>query len=133
MSNRKRFKGTVSISRWTGSGDTGITISLVDDSSGCECAEIHLTVEALGMAITCGSHQDCEFEWRPTNVGKKAEYKTEIIPFKFSDKNEGNIAAALKPFEVDGWKGNPRDLTNHHNSSGENKQSVGFTRYVEQS
>lgn len=129
---QEKQKGTFRISRWHSNGDqsTGITISLVDELSNSECVEIHCTVEALGMALTC-SQQECEFEWRPQVVGKRAENKTEIVPISFTEKNEKKIAKALAPFEVDGWHARRSDLGNHHCRIPDGKhQRVVFFRHV---
>lgn len=130
----ERHKGNASISRWTSSGDphTGITITLNDETSGTQCVEIHLTIEAFAIAITGGSHQKCEFEWRPGNVGKFAENKEEIVTVDWTEKSEAKIRKALAPFEKDGWSARRSDVTNHHMRTEAGKQRVTFFRFVEQ-
>lgn len=127
------MKGHVSITRYTGGPKgSGITISLTDDLSGCECVEIKLPAQQFGDAVTGHSLTECEFEFRPLHVGMRAENKTEIVPFKPKySRNEGEAKKALKPFEVDGWIGRLSDLRNHHcNVQGQDAYRVVFYRWV---
>lgn len=130
----KKLQGKITISRYTvGPNRSGITIRLEDETSGVECVEIELTVDALGLAITGASCQPCEFELRPAFVGKIREYKTEVIPFdlKNYNKQKAEAKAALKPYEIDGWTGNSNDLLNHHRRIGADSFRVAFHRYVD--
>lgn len=128
----KKLKGKISLSRYTSNvRPDGVTISLIDESSGVQCVEIEISIETLGYIITGLSHQECTFEWRPDFVGMIRENKTEIIPFTATNykTRDQESAAALAPYEVDGWKGSITDMTNGHcrTPSG---QRVGFRRFV---
>lgn len=127
------LKGKVSITRWHGNKEpyTGITITLIDELSGCQCVEIEISPEQLGLAVT-GSQQDCEFQWRPQNVGMKSEHKTETVPFDGTREDRKAQEKAVAPFEVDGWKCSDfSSLYNHHRNVGGKNYRVGFTRYVQ--
>ncbi len=127
-----KYQGKLTISRYTGGEKgSGITIRVTDELSGTEFIEIEITAEVLGNCITGLSYQPCEFELRAANVGKTHEHKTEIIPFTVKDysKREAEARAAMKPYEVDGWKGSWSDMCNHHNST-KAGQRVTFHRYV---
>lgn len=125
------MKGKILITHFHGS-TSGINITVVDEISGCECADITLTAEAFGETATGHSYQECDFELRPLNVGKTREVKSEVIPFKYKNlkKEEEEAKAVLKPYEIDGWEGSWRDLCNHHRRVGNDSYRVGFTRFV---
>lgn len=129
------MKGKLTISRWSSNKPpfTGISIEVTDETSGTQFLSVQLTPEALGLAITGMSRQDCEFDLRAQNVGKIRETKTEVIPFKATDykKREEEAKATLIPYEVEGWEGSWRDLCNHHRSAGNYSYRVSFTRFVE--
>jgi len=139
------MKGQITISRPMYSDDHPevIAIRLHDGSSGCEFIEIEVPIAEFAKALTGLGHQDCEFELRAENVGKIHEHKEEIIPtggesYVPYGKREQATMKLLKPFEVDGWKGEANDLFNHHRSvwtiggdgAQQRAQRVTFHRYV---
>ncbi len=130
---KKLLKGSLSISRVYGANEGWVSITLQDELSGSQCVEIKISPENFGNAVTGASCKECEFEFRPSVVGMKAEYKEEIIPRPRSyDMECSKLEAAelIKPYEVDGWKGSVTDATNHHRWVGLDKVKVGFTRHV---
>lgn len=111
-----------------------IRLCLTDSISCTEFLRLTMTAETLGLAITGLAWQPCTFELRPGHVGKMRETKTECVPFPLQygkyDDNEAKHAA-LAPFEVDGWKGYPGDLGNHHRGDSKHGYNVTFTRFVD--
>jgi len=111
-----------------------ITIRFRDEASGTEFLEVDVPIASFARALTGLGHQDCEFELRPKNVGKRHEHKEEIVPVTQSyiphDKRKQIGASILKPFEVDGWKGQVDDLFNHHRHTPKGQRVV-FHRYVD--
>lgn len=109
-----KLKGTFSISGFSGSS-SGVRIEIADDISRCRILVAELTHEALGQALCGSSMQPCEIElYNKAPFGMKAENKTEFVPVKQFSPNPAQSKAALKPFEVDGWKARSGDLGNHH-------------------
>ena len=124
--------GSVIISRCSGSAvdDTPIHITVDDEISRCRVLEIYMSLEEFAKAIT-GSYGDAKIEHFPKSpIGMKAENKTEIVPFDSYQDKEKDINAALKPFEVDGWKARRSDMTNGH-CRVKNGQRVVFFRHVD--
>lgn len=135
------MKGKLTITRISSNqADDGdrIRIRVEDETSGIEFIEVRLTPEALGLALTGLAYQECSYEFFGLeNVGKRREVKTEIVTvsgngWQLTDEEKRQ---ALAPFEVDGWTGNERDLSNHHKmAKGDSKRFyVTFSRFVEAS
>ena len=131
------LKGKISINRPSYSDidhPEVITIELTDATSGCRFLEVEIGVAEFAKALTGLSYTDCEFELNAKNVGKVHEHQVVIVPVDSSYVPHGmreKIAARiLKPFEVDGWKGQVDDLFNHHRYTPKG-QRVTFHRYVE--
>ena len=133
------MKGKLNISRTSNnSGDPKtIHIEIIDDISRIHFVDLWMTPEDFGQAVTGLSMQPCEFRHYPAMVGKRHEVKTEIVPFEGwrvkKEQRDSKEAEALKPFEVDGWKGRREDLYNGHKrvDRAEGGQLVTFTRYVD--
>jgi hypothetical protein len=93
--------------------------------------------ENFAYAITQSGHIPCNLTLRNIeNVGKRREIKEERVPFrpteKYGSRAERNAKlAALKPFEIDGWKGDIGKLGNWHYGDSTNGYNVTFTRFVE--
>lgn len=116
--------GSVSITRFSGSSQ-GWHIVLEDETSRTRVVEIELTLEQFAQAL--GSHAECEFHSFNTGlVGMKYENKTEVVyipaaiqrvsyGMRDAVRNDPLVQQALAPYEVDGWRADIRDLTNHHN------------------
>lgn len=105
--------------------------------SGSQFVEARIFLKEFAELITGLSRVDCEVDFRPDLVGKKREHKEEVVPFKgfhIQSEAKGKQAAAkaLKPFEVDGWKGHVEDLFNGHRG-GQGRYRVRFVRHVESS
>ena len=130
----KKLAGTIQISRASGGirDDMPVHITISDESSGCRVLEIYMSLEEYAKA-TFSSQGQCVIEHYPNGcfIGMKSENKTEIVPFDmFKDgRAEGAIDAALKPFEIDGWKARRSDMTNGHDRV-KGGQKVVFFRYV---
>ena len=119
MSRKQTLKGSLRIGGYSGS-DSGIRIELVDELSHCVVVSGTLTYEEFGKVIANMSGK-CEFFHNASGlIGMKAENKTEIVAFenpsfaREGPKLKAAMDKALKPFEVDGWKGDRDDMLNHH-------------------
>ena len=132
------MKGRMTISRIQSNRneELPIRIRVVDEGSMTAFLDVHLSLEALSLALTGQSDIECEFELRPKLVGKQREHKTELVPFPrdqhYVEKSERAAVASrvFAPFEVDGWKGSVDDLFNHHRQEGDCMRVL-FTRYVD--
>jgi len=128
----KRLKGRVSISRAHGHADTYIHFEIVDDLSGCIVAELEMTPEDFGNAVTGMSMQPCVLEYyADCPAGKRREVKHEVVPVP-SAFDRKNAKKFLKNFEVDGWIGSADDIGNHHRYvAGKKGYNVTFVRFVD--
>jgi hypothetical protein len=128
----KTLPAGLSICRFQGGKrETGVSIRVVDQISHCCVLEIEMSVEEFGHAVLGLSERPCEAQWRTKNLGLKYEHKTEAVPYdNFSNKQTKE--QALKPFEIDGWKGRLEDLGNGHKSAGNHAYHVVFVRYVKE-
>lgn len=130
------MKGSVTISRPQRSDDVRyIQIEFTDESSGVNFLTARVGLEEFAETLTGLARNPCEFELRPSLVGKIHQHKEEFVPCKDLYVNNASDRAiiaekALAPFEVDGWKGRADDLFNHHRR-GRNGARVTFVRYVE--
>ena len=101
-----------------GNGPDVISISLTDESSGCQVVDIRVDPAVFTMAITgCGSQPvTCRWTGGVNHIGKISEHKTEKVwvPDASRKDREQEVAEALAPYEVDGWKGRTSDATNPH-------------------
>ena len=135
--------GKVTISRTTSSvGPDTIRIEIVDQGSGISFVNAIMSLEDFARAVTGYGWQPAELEVRGLErVGMILETKTEQVPYDgpyFKPETlelAPQIAEALKPFEVDGWKGDKSDLVNPHKGTRSNvykrrTQSVNFRRWV---
>lgn len=114
-------------------GDS-ISLRLEDATSSVTFLEIDISLEAFMYALTGSSHQDCAFTLRGlASVGKRREVKHEVVPYQhvYGAGEKDAKAAALAPFEVDGWRGYPGDLGNFHRGNSQGGYRVSFTRFVE--
>ena len=130
------LKGSLRISRpQYGDGRKQIEITVIDERAACQVIEVHVGLEAFTEALT-GCSADCDFDFNNSGVvGMVYEHKTESVPIPdmLFREEDPRIFEALVPFEVDGWEGNRRDVTNHHRRSRKGKQEfacVTFTRHV---
>lgn len=93
-------------------------VRVVDKLSGCAILEAKLTLEDYVLGVLTARHEvPCQIEWNKDGpIGKNRETKEEIVwvPKHYDDKKKSIIAQALKPFEVDGWKGRVEDCFNPH-------------------
>lgn len=132
------FPGSISISRVSCSHEPDyVSIKIIDETSHARFAEIRMTFEQLGLAITGRSEVDCIVDFREeAPIGKRRELKYELVPAppdRQITAEEG--VALLAPFEVDGWKGQLRELHNSRNDrlgpGGEKLRRVAFVRYID--
>ncbi len=122
--------GAVTITRKQMPDGPVISIEIEDSLSARVFVEIHLTLETFAEAVTGLSSRPGEMEVQNFDlVGKKLEIKSEIVPQVGFNATKTEIHEALAPFEVDGWTGSRKDVTNHHNFCGNNVR-VKFRRYV---
>ena len=125
----KVIKAKLGLSRAGMGSDSYMRMEIEDATSGIRFCELEIGMYDYAF-LTTGLHgvsAKCTLRGLE-DVGKSVEGKKEIIP-RPEDTPEA-IKAALAPYEVDGWKAYPPDLTNYHNSV-EGGQSVSFHRYVE--
>jgi hypothetical protein len=116
-----------------------VAITLRDGSSGCELVEVLVDKRAFIDAVFGLADVPCAFEYRPDcPVGKRREVKTEEMPISkdwYLADRKALVAAALAPFEVDGWVGHRSDLGNHHRHARSDADRdwyrVTFVRYVD--
>jgi hypothetical protein len=139
----KTLPGQLTITRTMNGRDDQfpITIRLTDGSSGVQAVEIHISLADFAETLTGLAHVPCEFEWNDTGtVGKVHEHKKEIVWIPRGAETDGVIAAALAPFEVDGWRAYRPGCTNPHCVVGREPPGKGekgdwykvtFHRYVE--
>lgn len=106
--------------------------------SGIQFLELHLTPEQFGRCLAGNQDVPCEFSLRWTDsIGKKRERKTELVevPKGDYDDRERRAAAAIAPFEVDGWSGSVQDACNRHHIEETRDKSevyrVSFSRLVD--
>lgn len=101
------MKGQITISRAAHNGDEAIYIRIRDTASGLTFAEAKLTMEALALALTGLSHQDCDLSvHRLSEVGKRRIVEDRRIvyggsPYNSRDDMEQWLAANAKE---DGWE-----------------------------
>lgn len=123
--------GRITISRYMNSDQ--IAVELTDDLSRVRFVTAQMSLEAFARALTGQGEVPCGLEIRGLQfVGMKAENKTEIVSCErpYGDKKKLKAAvAALRKFEVDGWRADPKDLENGHNY-GPNGITVRFSRHV---
>lgn len=126
-----KLKGTITISRYQGCGETGIAIHVEDALSHVTFLDIEISPESFGNAISGLASQNCMFRLTAIqNVGMKREYKEENVPYEGYAGDSVTKKKALAPFEKDGWRGSLEDLGNHHRQTTKGFR-VGFVRYVE--
>lgn len=140
------LKGSIRLSRPYGGGTDYFTIEIEDESSMIRFVEAQFSVKDFANLMT-NREAECTFNLHGIDcVGMKREHKTEPVPFDYDykvlrkdragldDCQRSPLAdKALKPFEVDGWKGSPSDLFNGHRTARGatgKTQTVGFVRWV---
>lgn len=128
-----KLKGKITISRR--SGDT-INIEIIDDGSHCTAAEFTMTLADFALALTNMGHVDGELCFNDSGViGKIHEHKEEIVnlPAPSYRVTPEQVRQSVAVHEVDGWRGDDRDATNHyrHVRGSENSYRVTYRRYVE--
>lgn len=132
----KQLIGSLSIGNPQGGRHDGkevITIEVTDELSGARFLDVEIDPAEMMLALRGRARTPCKFILRPLLVGCKFEHKTERVPFDKYSTNKDEIAAALAPYEIDGWCGNRDDMTNGHRSSlhdGARTQTVSFRRYI---
>lgn len=130
------MKGSITISRPQRSDDARyIQIEFNDESSGVNFLTARIGLEEFAETLTGLARSPCEFELRPSLVGKIHQHKEVIVPYSggyipVGETRRTVAKQALAPFEVEGWQGRTDDLFNHHRKIAEGYR-VTFVRYVE--
>lgn len=133
----KKAPCKVSISTFRGPGPDRHVIIVEDESSGCRIAEVELTPENLIGALTGRGMVPAEATYYGLNrVGAVREVKTENV--KWVQPRNANKPEeierlkewAIRPHELDGWKGRLSDLGNPHHRNPDGTYSVTFVRFV---
>lgn len=133
---RTKGTGTISINRVSSNKPPYhyISITLVDEKSGCEFARVEMSVEAFGHTVTGLSYQPCTFELHSDNVGMIHEHKTVFVPANCMNiRTDADKKKAVKQYETDGWAAHLRDVGNMHLYAivaDEPGFNVGFSRFV---
>jgi hypothetical protein len=107
-------------------------MEFMDEASRSRFLKVEISPENLLVAITSLGDQDCEFELRACEyVGKQQEVKTIHVPGISGDRKtfDDELGAAVKPFEIDGWRADRGGGYNHYRQSKEGYE-VWFRRYV---
>lgn len=122
--------GKLSISRRTSSQRDPFFVLTIEDAVSGEEIEVKIEAAQLAHALGGAAAQSCDITIHHlARIGKKHEHKTEIVSCAWNATEEQK-AAALAPFEVDGWMGNVDDIGNHHRQTG-GGYSVTFHRWVD--
>jgi hypothetical protein len=132
-----KFSGKVTISRvMCNQGPDYVSLQIEDTKSGTRVLEAAFDLETWGSLVAGMSYRSVEgIELWPENVGKTREIKHEVVavdtvyPRTLAERKAA-AARALKPYEVDGWRGYEGDLFNSHRSAGNGSYTVTFTRFV---
>ena len=136
------LKGKITISRIHRSfSGNFIQIEIEDEKSGINFVRFEISMEDFSEAITglgacSGTFQISGLE----NIGKQLENKTEEVTIPYQDYANNEFGreqarkAVIRDCEIEGWKAELSDLTNHHkfvcNQGGNTVQRVSFHRYV---
>jgi hypothetical protein len=108
-----KLEGTLNINRYMGDNKE-VVIEIMDKASGCKIIEATLTPEEFGLGILGLSDRKCKIQLHDqVFIGKLRQVKTETVFFQGRNDKEAAIAA-MKIFEIDGWKGREEDLFNQH-------------------
>lgn len=136
MIAHKDMLGSLTISRPRGADADYIELSITDEKSGTQFLSARIGLSDFAEALMGLGYVPCKFDLRADRVGLRYEHKEEFVPFTDngyyahgSKEREEIAAAALAPFEIDGWKGRADDFFNHHRR-GSGGVRVTFTRYV---
>ncbi len=123
-----KLEGTIVITRDAGTG-RNVTISITDKGSNCVAAEVEMTGEQFADALF-SRYTDCSLEFNDSGtIGAIEERKTEWVPK--STTREFTPKGAIKPFERDGWRGDPNDLNHAINKNNEGTAyRVKFVRHL---
>jgi hypothetical protein len=133
-----RFKGTVQMSSFTGSG-SGLMITVTDEKSGLRVLDVRLTREDAG-SLLCGYQANCEYEvvQEPgfSRLGKRHEYATINVvglTSKTWKQREQLIEHAMRAggyHPDDGWVADRESMYNFHRAKGDGYE-VWVRRWVE--
>ena len=128
----KKLKGTVIITKRSQTREPyrSIGIEINDNDSGCQIALVELSLEQFATALTA-SHGDAEITlYESPHYGMKRVGKEVQMPRPKWAATKEELKAIAAPFEVDGWKADLSDLTNHHQWSSKDTVNVHMTKYV---
>lgn len=116
--------------------DAPIRIAIQDKASRMRILSLQMTKEDFTEAALGSREVDCVVEMSDSPViGMHLQHKEERIPLSKVPSAYGNrhkaAAEAVRPFEVDGWRGCEDDYCNpHRHVSGTAR--VEFTRWISQ-
>jgi len=139
----KQFAGELSINRRI---DGVVVIRITDYASGVIVAEVEMTPDQFGNAVTGMNISPANRDGGVTVItyeaerffGTTQEYKTENVspiptdwPKWGNEKTRQEFGSKwLALFEVDGWRGSPEDLFNAHRRNPDGTYKVTFFRHV---
>lgn len=139
MSGRLRYPdskiidGQLTVKRNYGHEDApgSVEIRIFDKEAGLEFLSLTISSEDFLNASLGQMASDCTFITRGLHlVGGKRETKEEFVPFDGRDSNGPEAAAAVAPFEVDGWKARSGDFGNHHRYVNLDREDDGVKGYM---
>lgn len=130
-----KLNGQITISRLAHKniGDNNaIHIEIIDKTSGVLFVTAKLTLSDFALAVTGLGLIKCTLDINGLDVvGRQRQEKKEFIPLKIN-ANDDELAAAIKPLEVDGWIGLIDNTKNYHKYDRDRGgYIVSFLRYVE--
>ena len=123
-----------------GNKDTRINLEVVDEVSRCVICNVEMSLEEWAKADHSMTGYGTAEIFRNAPLGKKRENKTVFVPYGAPSNShthtKGEAAQKLlEPFEVDGWKGRAKDLSNSHmwrrDEQGNAGALVSFSRYID--
>lgn len=143
-----KLSGKITISCPSGgAGERSIRLEFIDDTSRVHFLAGEMSLADFTLCIAGHSYTPITFELRrPDLVGMRHEHKQETVAFdhpheaiardrRGRDDAERSplVDAALAPFEVEGWRGQPSDLLNHHRRLEGRREhfKVAFHRFVD--
>lgn len=124
----------VGLSIARGSNDR-VSIRVQDEASRVQFLLVDLSLEDFARAVTAMHVSGASAEIRGLDlVGLRHEIKHEVVPFDCYggdyDARAARASAALRAYEVDGWRGDVADLFNGHRTVRDEGQLVAFHRHV---
>lgn len=132
----KAHQGKLSISRWHGTGGSGVSFEVEDAVSGSLILRGEISVAEFAEALFGLSNRPITFKVCTSVLGMKSEHRDILIPRpERTGKNFDRLAYVKRHAKdelKDGWKVfRQDDVTNHHNWAPNGMVRVGLMRWTE--